>query len=452
MRSLLLFIIVLSGVAMAQDCPPPEYLEAWQKKWDIEQFSSSLEPYYLAQPTSGESITVDGELTETSWASAFSESNKGYTWFNYTKWDVAAGPYALADYGGTFSDTGADFQAEVALLWKPDEGIYMAMKRRDDSYFTEESCVDWPNHYGRESIELIIDICNSDAAAIGTSGDISYCTGNYVYKVMVKLCEEATTAQLFVPDDPANADGYCGFIGGDAANPGEAPSFGYTSGDSDIRGIEFVMKKSADGTVINLELFFPFEVFAEADASGTCGNTGELGEGSIFGMNVIVSDADNDGSGVQLWKNGTHSQEGCGGDEQPDCIAELGCEWHRNYIGLGKYEHNHWSDGYLFPSFQLAPSVAIEDMVKSAKAESSVSVSPNPFNPSTVISYSGFAKNASVEVFDIKGNLIKTLGASDGKAVWNGLDASGNSVSSGIYVYKVTDGIKNLSGKMFLQK
>ena len=66
---------------------------------------------------------------------------------------------------------------------------------------------------------------------------------------------------------------------------------------------------------------------------------------------------------------------------------------------------------------------------------------PNPFNPSTTIRYDlcepGFVK---IAIFNIKGQLVKSLvnqtqNAGTKSTIWNGLDNSGNSISSGVYFY-----------------
>ena len=70
---------------------------------------------------------------------------------------------------------------------------------------------------------------------------------------------------------------------------------------------------------------------------------------------------------------------------------------------------------------------------------------PNPFNPTTTISYNlteEEAETASIEIFNLKGQLIKsftnlTVSNSFGSVVWDGSDDGNNHVSSGIYFYKL---------------
>jgi flagellar hook assembly protein FlgD len=82
---------------------------------------------------------------------------------------------------------------------------------------------------------------------------------------------------------------------------------------------------------------------------------------------------------------------------------------------------------------------------------------PNPFNPSTTISY--YLPEASVvtlELYDSSGRLISRLydGVKQDKgtheAGWRGMDAQGRSVSSGVYFYRLTSGKETISKKMVL--
>ena len=85
-------------------------------------------------------------------------------------------------------------------------------------------------------------------------------------------------------------------------------------------------------------------------------------------------------------------------------------------------------------------------------------IHPNPFNPNTTISYNvSQENNVSLEVYNVKGQLVKQLftgkvSAGEHSAVWNGKDDSGNAVSSGIYYSKLTVGDKSITKKMILMK
>ncbi len=83
---------------------------------------------------------------------------------------------------------------------------------------------------------------------------------------------------------------------------------------------------------------------------------------------------------------------------------------------------------------------------------------PNPFNPDTIIRFG--LKDASkvrINVFNIKGQLVKTLINEDRPAgnhsvVWNGRDNNNKSVSSGVYLYRMETATYNKTMKMMLMK
>jgi Protein of unknown function (DUF3160)/FlgD Ig-like domain len=86
---------------------------------------------------------------------------------------------------------------------------------------------------------------------------------------------------------------------------------------------------------------------------------------------------------------------------------------------------------------------------------------PNPFNPSTIFSYSipYTLSNNKVKliIYDVTGSIIKVLvddvlPAGNYLTRWNGEDERGNRVSSGVYIYNLQVENQNLSGKMTLIK
>jgi len=83
---------------------------------------------------------------------------------------------------------------------------------------------------------------------------------------------------------------------------------------------------------------------------------------------------------------------------------------------------------------------------------------PNPFNPTTSIAFSlDEAKHVTLEIYNIRGEKVRTLigdefSADHHKVVWNGTDDSGNSVSSGVYFYKMKAGDSEKTRKMVLLK
>ena len=84
---------------------------------------------------------------------------------------------------------------------------------------------------------------------------------------------------------------------------------------------------------------------------------------------------------------------------------------------------------------------------------------PNPFNPSTIISftipYDLTNSDVTLSIYDIQGKLIRTLvseNLSGGNYLtkWNGKNDIGNPVASGVYIYNLQVSNKQVSGKMML--
>jgi len=83
---------------------------------------------------------------------------------------------------------------------------------------------------------------------------------------------------------------------------------------------------------------------------------------------------------------------------------------------------------------------------------------PNPFNPSTQISFSvGKESNVSIDIYSILGQHIKNLtsknySAGNYQIVWDGTDNYGRQVAAGIYIYRLTSDYFTDSKKMVLMK
>ncbi|MCD4828420.1 MAG: VWA domain-containing protein [Candidatus Cloacimonetes bacterium] len=83
---------------------------------------------------------------------------------------------------------------------------------------------------------------------------------------------------------------------------------------------------------------------------------------------------------------------------------------------------------------------------------------PNPFNPSTTISFNIPAEApVTLEIYNVRGQHVRTLvnetlPAGTHQAVWNGDDANGAPVASGIYFFKIGSGRYTATKKMILLK
>jgi hypothetical protein len=83
---------------------------------------------------------------------------------------------------------------------------------------------------------------------------------------------------------------------------------------------------------------------------------------------------------------------------------------------------------------------------------------PNPFNPTTTIGYTVPMQSlVTLTIYDVTGRFVATLindsrSAGRYSAVWNGQSASGETVGSGVYFYRLQVGNQSLTRKMVLLK
>ena len=91
------------------------------------------------------------------------------------------------------------------------------------------------------------------------------------------------------------------------------------------------------------------------------------------------------------------------------------------------------------------------------RSESLAQNHPNPFNPSTTISYTPAVDGPlTLTIFDAAGSLIRALVNGEGIAgreyqvVWNGRDTLGRQVTSGVYFYRLDTGPSHETKRMVL--
>jgi hypothetical protein len=83
---------------------------------------------------------------------------------------------------------------------------------------------------------------------------------------------------------------------------------------------------------------------------------------------------------------------------------------------------------------------------------------PNPFNPSTTISFDNVVEgNVRIDIFNVKGQRITTLtnqhyGIGLHKLVWDGRDDFGTQVGSGVYLYRMTSENHTETRRMIMMK
>ncbi len=115
-----------------------------------------------------------------------------------------------------------------------------------------------------------------------------------------------------------------------------------------------------------------------------------------------------------------------------------------------------------FTSF-IGGEVSIDEEVEAVSKDQVIQLKgnyPNPFNPSTTICFavtSDLNELAEIKIYNLKGQLVKTLfiqlnGKGDYSVFWDGLNELNKSVSSGVYLYKISCRKHHSSGKMILIK
>jgi len=113
-------------------------------------------------------------------------------------------------------------------------------------------------------------------------------------------------------------------------------------------------------------------------------------------------------------------------------------------IDIGCFE----SQGYTGNDEELNPAISAMQLANY----------PNPFNPSTTISYNVPSDgNVTLTIYNAKGQLVNVLvnehkNNGNYQMVWNGKDSSGNSVASGLYFTRLVSGGKSISKKLLLMK
>ena len=115
----------------------------------------------------------------------------------------------------------------------------------------------------------------------------------------------------------------------------------------------------------------------------------------------------------------------------------------------------------------MSETVDVEDyeIPKSEFIISNLSNYPNPFNPSTSISFSlttEFTESTELIIYNLKGQKVKTLECGESLSTtadgvgysisWNGTDSNNKAVSSGIYFYKLKAGKSSAMKKMLILK
>ncbi|MCF7858584.1 MAG: carboxypeptidase regulatory-like domain-containing protein [Candidatus Cloacimonetes bacterium] len=131
-------------------------------------------------------------------------------------------------------------------------------------------------------------------------------------------------------------------------------------------------------------------------------------------------------------------------------------------VPTGTYTYNVSALYYDLYESELTDDFVVEvvaaDGAINVDANQLIGNIPNPFNPSTAISFSlENPGHVSIEIYNVKGKKIRTLinqhlEATTHSVVWNGKDDQAQDAASGVYFYKMKSGNYTASKKMILLK
>jgi hypothetical protein len=170
--------------------------------------------------------------------------------------------------------------------------------------------------------------------------------------------------------------------------------------------------------------------------------------GLVYGGQGILK---TDGSGDSLWHF-----NGPGDDASELFISAATITSDNEIVATGSYEvsPDNWQPwiGKLADDSTMITSVRNDS--HGPMTISLLQNHPNPFNPSTTISYDlPELSTVSLIVYDIQGREVMTLQDADKppgnyEVKWNGIDQSGNPVSTGVYFARLQAGVISKTIKM----
>jgi len=140
--------------------------------------------------------------------------------------------------------------------------------------------------------------------------------------------------------------------------------------------------------------------------------------------------------------------------------AEVTVDYVRAYLPQDETPE-HWNGETAFTYTICAANTVIPAEKLSGASPQNFKLNqnfPNPFNPSTEISFRLSSEEfVALNIYNSRGQLIKTilknnLQLGDHSATWDGLDDSGKQVASGIYFYELkTDDFQELKKAILLR-
>ncbi len=147
-----------------------------------------------------------------------------------------------------------------------------------------------------------------------------------------------------------------------------------------------------------------------------------------------------------------HGVESCTREYVQTIIASAPAGEYLFEARVGHYPDSVWhSDNFPFTKEEY--SFVGADSFLHLPGEFKITASPNPFNPSTAISYQLSANShVSLRIYDTAGRLVSTLVNGYREAGSHEVTFDGTSLPSGVYLYRLEAGEFSAVGKMVLLK
>lgn len=232
-------------------------------------------------------------------------------------------------------------------------------------------------------------------------------------------------------------------------------------------GNSLIFVFQADATIMNSILHHDGEVMIEVDSdvdityslvSGGYEGTGNIDTDPLFSSPSAGSGSEYDGTSA-LWYLQEDSPCIDAGDPDPEYndIEDPENPGYALWPAMGTIVNDMGAYGGL----GFDHSVSADDEVISVQTNTSIKAFPNPFNPATTIALSlgeqDHDKPLTLKVYNVRGQLVKTLidnkiVSAEHTVVWNGMDQSGRTVSSGIYLVAVDTATSRSTRKIMLLK
>ena len=207
------------------------------------------------------------------------------------------------------------------------------------------------------------------------------------------------------------------------------------------------------GAGIYLESDIAFEDVAQVDVQ-------IVGDGDPEGLTVEVSRSISGRAPVYAWRKTT--------DETGRAVVRVTPDEQRRVNGMYRARVRReegetvasWSSIPLMPGRRVTYEVNLNGEVDAVSQLASTldPNRPNPFNPSTTIRYSlEEAVDVKLAIYNLLGQEVRLLirrfqPAGSYTVVWDGRDAAGRQVSTGVYLYRLQAGTDVVSRKMVLAK